>query len=156
MENRKKLHEYGLVLVILGICNLFMFVGDIVAGIVKGEMAAAFAAVDPGILLPVKIVYVVFCVILGLLVFADILIGIKAMKVSKNPTASKGYIVVAKIFLVVTCIAAIFGIINVFGGTSSAIDSGMDLAKTALDICIYSLFVQSADAVRKDVLNEKK
>ena len=50
MENRKKLHDYGLALVIIGILNLFMFGTTIVAEIIDGSAAAIFATVDANII----------------------------------------------------------------------------------------------------------
>ena len=78
------------------------------------------------------------------------------MKVSKNPDASKGYIVIAKIFLILTCIGAIANIATLIAGSGSAIDSGVNLASAALSICVYNMFISAAEAVRKDALAETK
>ena len=45
MKNRKTLHDFGLVLIIVGILNLFMFGATIVAGLVDGSVAEALATV---------------------------------------------------------------------------------------------------------------
>ena len=69
---------------------------------------------------------------------------------------SKGYITVAKVFLVMTCIAVISQIITAFSGSAAAVDSGVNLASLAVSICVYIMFIQNAEAVRKDVLNGEK
>ena len=156
MENRRKLHESGVVLIILGIFNLFMFLATIVKSIVDGSVAAELAAVEPDIAVAVKVVLIVFCALLSLLVMADVFLGIKAIKVSKNPTASRGYIIVAFIFLVIVAIAIISNAISVFSGHGSVFDSSLNLGNTALSAFIYAWFIGNAEAVRKDVLNGEK
>lgn len=88
---------------------------------------------------------------------ADAFLGIKAIKVSKNPTASKGYITIAKVFLVLLCVITVYHIImTIVGGRAAAVVSGINLANSALNIFIYNWFIKSAEDVRKDVLNETK
>ena len=156
MENRKKLHDCGLALVIVGILNLFMFISTVVEEIVDGSFAEALATVEADILVAVKIVLGIVFAILALLVFADVLLGIKALKVSKKPNASKGYITIAKIFLVLSCIAVISHVISIFSGNASAIDSALNVANATLSVSVYTLYVIAAGAVRKDFLNENK
>ena len=156
MENRRKLRESGLVLIILGIVNLFMFVATIIGSIVDGTVAESLANVDADVLVVVKALLIVIGVIMALLAAADAFLGIKAIKVSKNPTASKGYITAAKVFMIMTCIAAIYHIVAVFSGDASAVDSGLNLASLALSICIYNMFIKAAEDVRQDVLNAAK
>ena len=157
MENRRKLHDSGLVLIIYGILQLFVFVGTIVDDLVDGRMINEIAAVDADIVVAVIVVLVIIGLITALLVGADILLGLKALKVSQNPNASKGYIIIAKIFMILSCIATISHAVALFGGNGgSAIDTGLNLASATLSVCIYLMFVTAADAVRKDVLNEAK
>lgn len=156
MENRRKLRENSLVLIIVGIFDLLLFGATIVDGFVTGAFNAELEKVDASLVSAVKIGLIVVGVIMALLVAADIFLGIKGMKVSANPTAKKGYITVAKVFMIMTCFAVISHAINIFGGKASALDSGMNLASAALSICIYVLFVNAAEAVRKDVIEGKK
>ena len=156
MEKRNKLHENGIVLIIIGILNLFMFIATVVDSIIDGSLAEGLATVDADILVAVKVVLIVIGAIMALLVVADVFLGIKALKVSKNPDASKGYITAAKVFMIMTCIAAIYHIVAVFSGDASAVDSGLNLASLALSICIYNMFIKAAEDVRQDVLNAAK
>ena len=81
-------------------------------------------------------------------------LGIKALKVSKNPTADKGYIIVTMVFLVlsalsvIACVVALFDATDIFGKI-------LDLLLAVATSAIYFLFVQAANAVRNDVINEK-
>lgn len=157
MENKTKLRENGIVLIVLGILNVFTFVSTVVKSLIDGTISGALATVEADILVAVKVVLIVLCVIMVLIAAADIFLGVKAIKVSKNPNASKGYIIVAKVFLILTCIAVISNIISMFtGNAASAVDSGVNMASYALSLCIYILFIKSAEAVRNDYINGTK
>ena len=152
MKNRKNLHGYGLVLIILGILHFFKYVSTIISSVIHGDMAKAFTEQNAD--LAVKIVTGVIFAILGFIVLADVIIGIKALKVSKNPTADKGHIVAAKVFFVLSVIAAVAALISIFGATKDSIDDCiLNLSSSILDACVYVIFINAATAVRKDVLN---
>ena len=157
MENKTKLRENGIVLIVLGILNVLTFVSTVVKSLIDGTISGALATVEADILLPVKVVLIVLCAIMLLIAGADIFLGVKAIKVSKNPNASKGYIIVAKVFSILTCIAVISNIISMFtGNAASAVDGGVNMASYALSLCIYSFFIKSAEAVRNDYINGTK
>ncbi len=156
MENRKKLHDYGMVLIFLGILNLFMFASTIVSGLVDGTVAGALAAVEAELLVAVKIVLGIFGGLLGLLVFADVLIGLKALKVSKEPSADKGYIIAAKVFFVMSVISAISAFFTFFDANAPIVDSILNFANAALSAAVYVLFVKTAQAVRLEVISAEK
>lgn len=156
MENRRKLHESGVVLIIIGILNLFMFMATVVDSILDGTVAEGLANVDADILGAVKGSIVIVCALMALLVGADILLGIKAIQVSKKPTASRGYIIVAFIFSIMGLIAIISNAISAFSGSGATLDASLNAGTTALSVCIYAMFINNAEAVRKDVLSQKK
>ena len=157
MENKTKLRENGIVLIVLGILNVLTFVSTVVKSLVDGSISGALANVEADILVAVTVVLIVLCVIMALIAAADIFLGVKAIKVSKKPNASKGYIIVAKVFTILTCIAVISNIISMFtGNAASAVDGGVNMASYALSLCIYILFIKSAEAVRNDYINGTK
>lgn len=156
MENRKNLHDYGLVLIVLGVLNLFMFVSTMITGLVDGSITAALANVEAEILVAVKIVLGVLGGLMGLLVFADVLIGMKALKVSKNPSSDKGYITAAMVFFVMSIIAAVSAFASFFDGNTPIVDAILNFANSALGAAVYFLFIKAAQAVRRDVLNVEK
>ena len=157
MKNKTRLRENGIILIVLGIFNVLTFVSTVVKSLIDGTISGALATVEADILVAVKVVLIVLCAIMVLIAGADIFLGVKAIKVSKKPNASKGYIIVAKVFLILTCIAVISNIISMFtGNAASAVDSGVNMASYALSLCIYVLFIQSAEAVRNDYINGTK
>ena len=156
MENRKNLHDYGLVLVFLGVLNLFTFVSTVITGLVDGTITEALANVEAEILVAVKVALGVVGGLMGLLVFADVLLGMKALKVSKNPSADKGYITAAKVFFVMSVISAVSAFASFFDGNTLIIDAILNFANAALGAVVYFLFVKAAHAVRLDVLKEGK
>ena len=153
MENRKNLHDYGLVLIVIGILNLFMFGATIVAGLVDGSVTAGLATVEADMLGAVKFVLGIVAVLMVLLVGADVLLGIKALKVSKNPTKDKGYITAAKVFLVLSIISTISHVRVLMTGNAPTVDGILNVANSALNVCIYILFIKAANAVRENILN---
>ena len=155
MKNRKTLHDFGLVLIIVGILNLFMFGATIVAGLVDGSVAEALATVEADILGAVKLMLGIVMVLMLLLVAADVFLGIKAMKVSKTPTADKGYIIVAIVFLVMSVISTISQTKVMMTGNAPIVEGLLNVASSALNVCIYAVLIKAANAVRKDVLGGK-
>ena len=157
MKNKTRLRENGIVLIVLGIYNILTFVSTVVKSLIDGTISGALATVEADILVAVKVVLIVLCAIMVLIAGADIFLGVKAIKVSKNPNASKGYIIVAKVFSILTCIAVISNIISMFtGNAASAVDGGVNMASYALSLIIYSFFIKSAEAVRNDYINGTK
>ena len=58
--------------------------------------------------------------------------------------------------MIFSCVATISHAINVFSGGHSAVDAGLNAASTTLSVCVYTLFIIAAEAVRKDVLSGEK
>ena len=156
MENRKNLHDYGLVLVVLGVLNLFVFVSTVITGLVDGSTAKALATVEPELLVAVKVVLGIIGGLMAFLVFADVLIGIKALKVSENPTADKGHIIAAKVFFVISVISTVSAFSMFFDSNAPIVDSILNFANAALSAVVYIFFIKAAQAVRLDVLNGVK
>lgn len=156
MLNRKNLHDYGLALIFLGVLNLFTFVTTIIAGFIDGTISDSLASVDPEIFVAVKVMLCIFTAIMGLIVFADVLIGIKALRVSASPTADKWYINLAKVFFVLSAVSVVFAILSFFDSGVSTFHAILNLANASLGASIYFLFVKTAQAVRNDFINGTK
>ena len=133
-----------------------MFVSTVVAGLVDGTITEALATVEAEILVAVKIVLGVICGLMGLLVFADVLIGIKALKISKKTGTDKGYITAAKVFFVMSVISAVSAFLTFFDGSTPIVDAILNFANAALSAVVYVFFVKAAQAVRRDVLDGEK
>ena len=156
MKNRQNLHDSGLALIFVGILNLFTFTSSFIAGTVDGSAAEAMATVEADMLGAVKVMLGIVTAFAAILVAADVLLGIKALKVSKNPNASKGYIIVAMVFLALSIISTISHVNGLIGGNANIVDAVLNVANSALNVCIYVLFIKAANAVRRDVLIGKK
>ena len=155
MENRKKLHDYSLVMILISVLGLFNFVATIVGSFFDGTIETALASVDASILTPVKIALGVVVALMALLVLAEAFIGIKGLKVSRQPNADKGYITVTKVFFVINIIAVLSFVTSLFGPEVSVVDTILTLANTVLDIVIYAFFIKYATAVRKEFIANK-
>lgn len=158
MENRKKLHDYSICLIVLAIANLFTFFTTIVSSWIDGTIERSIVEkADPSLYTPVLICVIIVFVLMAAIVASDILIGIKGLKVSKNPDAKKGYITVSKVFFVLTLIAVASSLTTLFDPTyGSVTDKIVSLCNLVLDAVIYFLFIKTANAVRNDVLNGNK
>ena len=53
-------------------------------------------------------------------------------------------------------ISVIGNAVSIFSGSGAILDASLNTGSTALSVCIYAWFISNAEAVRKDVLNEKK
>ena len=157
MENKRKtLHDYSLVLILLAVLDVFSFFAMAIAGIVNGSISETLATVEPDLVGAVKIGLIVCFVIMALLTFSTAFVGFKGLKVSREPNADKGYITVAKIFLVLSAIAAVSFFASLFDGNSDLVDAIFSFANVVLDLVIYALFIKAANAVRADFLAGKK
>ena len=156
MRNRQNLHDAGIALILFGIVHLVLFAATVIADLVDGSFAAAMAEVKPEYLVATKVTIGILGGLMGLLVLTDAFIGIKALKVSKKPDTSKGYITVAKVFFVISVIAAVVYVGTLIGGRAPIVDTILNLASTVLDAVVYFLFAKAALAVRNDVINGVK
>ncbi len=152
MENRKKLHDYSLIMICLAVLNIFTFAGTIISGLVDGTFKEALNTVESDIVGAVKIVLIIFGALMAILAFSDAFIGFKGLKVSSKPNTDKGYIVVAKIFFVLNIIAVISSVLSLINNTTPIVDGILNLANTVLDTIIYAIFIKAATAVRKDAI----
>ena len=141
-------------MIAFSILDLFMFISTIVAALVDGSFAAAFAKAEPDILVAVQIGAGVMIGLLAVLVLADAFIGFKALGVSKNPNADKGYITAAKVFFVLSGVAVISNAVSLFSG-ADVVDTILNLLSATLGAVVYALLIQAAQAVRADVINAK-
>ena len=153
MKNRKNLHDYGLVLILLGVLNLFRFLSSVISMWVDGSVKDALATVDADIAVAVRVILAIFGTIMCVLTFADAFIGFKALKVSANPTAESGYIIAAKIFFVLTVIGFVSAFGGLFDGNGLIVDKILNVVNLAIDVVAYIFFIKAAHAVRQDVIS---
>ena len=154
MDNRKKLHDYSIVMICFAVLNIFTFIGSVISAFVDGTIDKTLETVEPDIVGIVKITLIIFGVLLMVLAFSDAFIGFKGLKVSREPNADKGYIVVTKVFFVFNLIAVISSVLSLINNSTPIIDGILTLASTVIDVIVYALFIKAATAVRQDVINK--
>lgn len=153
MENRKTLHDYSLVLILLTALDIFSLISNTITNYLNGVYDEALATVEPNLLTAVKVCLIVFFVLEVILIVSQILIGCKGLKVSRTPVASKGYITAAKVFFVLNIIAAVAAVIVLIDSQSSRlIDNSLNLLCAIADVVLYAYFIKAAKAVRRSVL----
>ena len=154
MENRKALHDYSLLLVFLAVLNLFSFLSSVVGSIIDGTIDKALATADSDILVAVKVVLIIIAALMAVIAFSDAFIGFKGLKISREPKADKGYIIAAKVFMVINVLATIFAIVALANGSTPIIDGILNLACVVTDVFAYILFIKAATKVRKEVIEK--
>jgi hypothetical protein len=81
-----------------------------------------------------------------ILLLPQLYVGVKGMKIAKNPTSSKGHIVWAVILLVFLA----FGIISTVTSIAeqiNVVDNVITLVDHALDVIVYCMYIKYANKV---------
>ena len=149
MDKRNKLHDYSLALIFLAILDTFVFAATVLAAYVSGDLREALALNYPDNFTAVKVMVGAFTGFMGLMMLAEVWIGIKGLKVSRAPSTNKGYITAAKIFLVLSLFVAVSTFVGFFE-TTAHVDSAITFVNAVLDVIVYAMFIKLANAVRAD------
>ena len=155
-KNRKNLHDYSLLLVFLAVLDLFSFFASVIGNMIKGTIDEQLATVEPDLVGAVKVALVAIVILMAALTFSSAFVGFKGLKVARIPNADKGYIVVAKVFLVLSIIAAVSFFAGFFDSKVDVAETIINFANIVVDICAYILFIKAANAVRADFLAGKE
>ena len=155
-EKRQKLRDASMCLLIFIALDLFNLVGNVIVRFFDGSIEKAMGQVDdPAVLLAVQISLAVIAALEIGLIVAQTLIGVKGFKISQKPTAEKGYIVGAKVFLILTAVSLIAAVVSLFDSQNiDVIDTVLSLVRIVLDILAYILFIKSAEELRVAALEE--
>ena len=156
MEKRKKLHDYSMVLIFLAVLDVFSFFATLIASIVDGTINEVLATVEPNLLVGVQIGLVVVAALMTVLTLSEAFIGLKGLKVSREPSTDKGYITASKVFLFVSLIASVSFFASFFGNNISIVDTIFNFVNAVLDVCVYAIFIHAANDVRADALAVEK
>ena len=153
IDNKRNLRDTGVFLIVFAIIDLFTSATALIGGFFDGTFDKAFSGVEPDIATASKVVLGVIFGFWVLLVVAEILIGVKGIKASANPSAAKGYITAAKVFFVFNVLGVISYIVSMFEMTSATAFSTILAFISALcTAIIYGLFIKYASAVRAEFL----
>ena len=98
----------------------------------------------------IVVTMIVMFVVGLILLLPQLYVGVKGMKIAKNPTSSKGHIVWAVILLVFSA----FGIISTVTSIAeqiNVVDNVITLVDHALDVIVYCMYIKYANRVLKGV-----
>ena len=93
---------------------------------------------------------IVMFVISMVLLLPQLYVGVRGMKIAKNPTSTKGHIVWAVILLIFSA----FGIISTVSSIAEQVnilDNVITLFDHALDVIVYCMYIKYANRVLKGV-----
>ena len=93
---------------------------------------------------------IVMLVVGMILLLPQLYVGVKGMKIAKNPTSSKGHIVWAVILLIFSA----FGIIATVSSIAeqvNVVDNVITLVDHALDVIVYCMYIKYANRVLKGI-----
>ena len=93
---------------------------------------------------------IILCVVSAILLIPQLYVGIKGIKISNNPDSSKGHIVWAIIFGVIS-VAGIFSPISSLTQSGDVVGDVIELANRVLDVIIYFAYARYAIKVSKSV-----
>ena len=98
----------------------------------------------------IVVTMIVMFVVGLILLLPQLYVGVKGMKIAKNPTSSKGHIVWAVILLVFSA----FGIISTVTSIAeqiNVVDNVITLVDHALDVIVYCMYIKYANRVLKGI-----
>jgi uncharacterized membrane protein YhaH (DUF805 family) len=98
----------------------------------------------------VVVAMIITFVISLILLLPQLYVGVKGMKIAKNPTSSKGHIVWAVILLIFSA----FGIISTVSSIAeqiNVVDNVITLVDHALDVIVYCMYIKYANRVLKGI-----
>ena len=125
----------------------FSFIRMIIQLFVGFEANPTQVGVSHEIIVATRIVMLVVGLILLL---PQLYVGVKGMKIAKNPTSSKGHIVWAVILLVFSA----FGIIATVSSIAeqvNVVDNVITLVNHALDVIVYCMYIKYANRVLRGI-----
>ena len=125
----------------------FSFIRMIIQVFVGFEADPTQVGISHEIIVATRIVMLVVGLILLL---PQLYVGVKGMKIAKNPTSSKGHIVWAVILLVFSA----FGIIATVSSIAeqvNVVDNVITLVNHALDVIVYCMYIKYANRVLKGI-----
>ena len=125
----------------------FSFIRMIIQVFVGFEADPTQVGISHEIIVATRIVMLVVGLILLL---PQLYVGVKGMKIAKNPTSSKGHIVWAVILLVFSA----FGIISTVTSIAeqiNVVDNVITLVDHALDVIVYCMYIKYANRVLKGI-----
>ena len=93
---------------------------------------------------------IVMLVVGLILLLPQLYVGVKGMKIAKNPTSSRGHIVWAVILLVFSAFGIIATVSSIVEQVN-VVDNVITLVNHALDVIVYCMYIKYANRVLKGI-----
>ena len=145
MKTRKHLKISSIVVLVMAAMSLLNLVSELAFGELNNVQGA-----DGSMVLITKIVLLAVSLVL---LFPQIYVGLKGLKMAKNPDSSKGHIVWATIILAIAILNLIDPILGFLNKQDITVTLGA-LFSVLLEIAIYFDYIKYAKAVAKETDNE--
>lgn len=144
-QSKKNLKSMSIVMLILAGLSLVSFILDLIFTDYNVE---AFEGVSKEVLTAA----VIIVGILGFIILLpQVYIGIKGIKVAKNPDSSKAHIVWATILFIISVIGVVLFSAQVFASDKSGAMSAVKICDVVIDVMLYCMYLQYAREVRAGV-----
>lgn len=151
-ENKRHLRDYSICLIVLVIADLFTTITAFVSGYSDGSFDKYFNSLEPADVSIAKGAMIFIMAFSALIIGAQLLIGLKGLKISSNPSAKKGHITAAKVFLVLSLLGAVSLVSSFFNSNADVLDTIVSICNAVLNVCCYTLFIKYANAVRQEAI----
>ena len=142
MENyRKHLRDMSIIVLVFSLITCAINILSLLKGFNADNLPEG---ATPGLVLATQIVMGVLSLVF---LIPEIYIGVKGIKVAKNPDSSSGHI----IWAVILAVFAGFHLVSCISGLTDAeslVDGGINLLGAGLDVAIYVIYVVCAKKVR--------
>lgn len=147
---RKNLKNYSVIVLALAVLSLLNILFELFFGEFSGELSGAASAegVPDNILLITKIFV---SVVSFLLLLPQAYVGIKGIKIAKNPDKSRGHIVWGIILIVFTGIGLLTPFFALIEGSGDAFGNTAELCSIAVDVYVMFEYVKYAKAVHDGI-----
>ena len=143
MENyRKHLRDMSILVLVFAVIGCVRAILNVF--MMDFNMEALPDGATAGIVLVSQIIMTVFMLIFAI---PDFYIGVKGLKISKNPDSSKAHIVWATILAVLSGLSVLSYISSLTQG--DIVNGLINVIGTALDVAIYVLYIICAKKVRQ-------
>ena len=145
MENtRKHLKISSIIVLIFACATLINIVSELLLGELNNTELPAGAPVNTLLITKIIVMAVMFVCLLP-----QVYIGIKGIKVAKNPDSSRGHIIWGTILLVFAAIGLISPLLAVIQ-QGFAFENVSELLSIAVEVAVFYDYVKYAKAVQKE------
>ena len=149
-KTRKNLKTSSIVVLALAGLSLLNIIFELFFGELNKELNSA--VIPDGAPDNIVLIAQIFVLIISiLLLLPHLYIGIKGLKIAKNPDASKGHIVWGIILIVLTVIEFFSPLLALIQGNGGAFANISEMCSIAVDIFVLFEYVKYARAVRNGI-----